>query len=57
MLNYNDTARAPFFPKPARPAAGTGYQVRMGPIFIPGTAPKNETEYLLKYVLDFGAEC
>ena len=50
---YNDTTRAAFFPKPARPAAGTGIQVRMGPIFVPGSGSGSEVEYLLKHEIDF----
>ncbi|MDB5284606.1 MAG: hypothetical protein JWO06_3681 [Bacteroidota bacterium] len=34
---YNDTAILPFLPKPPKPAPGTGYQLRMGPVFLPVT--------------------
>ena len=34
---YTDTAIIPFLPKPPKPAAGTGYQLRMGPVFLPVT--------------------
>ncbi|MBS1617482.1 MAG: T9SS type A sorting domain-containing protein [Bacteroidetes bacterium] len=49
---YNDTARAAFYPKPAKPAPGTGVQVHMGPIFVPGTGT-TEVEYCLKHEVDF----
>lgn len=50
---YNDTARAAFFPKLTPPAAGTGVQVRYGPIFVRGTAGNNEVEYMLMRQIDF----
>ncbi|MCW3127955.1 MAG: hypothetical protein JWO03_3613 [Bacteroidetes bacterium] len=53
---YNDTARAAFYPKPAKPAAGTGVQVRFGPIFIPGSGSGSEVEYCLKHEVDFDSD-
>jgi hypothetical protein len=50
---YNDTARAPFFPKLTPPAAGTGMQVRFGPIFVRGNAGNNEVEYMLMHQINF----
>lgn len=52
---YNDTARAAFYPKPAKPAPGTGKQVHMGPIFVPGTGT-TEMEFCLKHELDFDTD-
>lgn len=39
----------PFIERPEAPAAGTGFQVHLGPIFI---APGDEREYAIKYRLD-----
>lgn len=44
---YNDTARGPFDPKKPKPAAGTGFQWRYGPIFLRNTPGHNEIEQLL----------
>jgi hypothetical protein len=50
---YNDTARAPFYPKPAAPAPGTGYRLRFGPIFVSSAPSKSEIEYVLKHEVNF----
>ena len=41
-----------FLPKPSKPVAGTGIQVRMGPIFLPITG-EIEQEYLEQQELNF----
>jgi hypothetical protein len=49
---YNDTARIGFLNKPIKPAAGTGMQLRMGPVFLPYTG-KTEQEWLLQQEVNF----
>lgn len=49
---YNDTARVPFLTKPFKPAAGTGMQLRMGPVFLPYTG-KTEQEWMLQHEVNF----
>lgn len=58
MINdyYNDTARGPFSPKKPKPAAGTGIQVRYGPIFLRNTPGHNEVEQLLMNVVNFPSD-
>jgi hypothetical protein len=53
---YNDPTPAAFLPKPAKPAAGAGKQVRFGPIFVPGTGSGSEVEYCLKHEVDFDSD-
>lgn len=50
---YNDTARGPFSPKMTKPVAGTGFQVRYGPIFLRNTPSHNELEYMLMNQFNF----
>ena len=48
-----DTGQIPFFPKLTQPAAGSGIQVRYGPIFVRNTAGNNEVEYMLVRQINF----
>jgi hypothetical protein len=52
VSDYYDNPTFPFLTKPAKPAAGTGVQCRMGPIFI---APSGsaEQEWLQQNEVDF----
>lgn len=50
--NTQDTGQIPFFPKLPQPAAGTGTQVRFGPIFVRNTPGNNEVEYMLMRQID-----
>ena len=53
---YNSGGQA-FQTVPAPPAAGTGFQVRMGPLFIPPQgSPGSEIEYLKKEHLNLPAD-
>jgi len=49
---YDDTLSFPFIPKPAKPAAGTGVQLRMGPIFMPKSGSV-EQEWLEQQEVNF----
>lgn len=53
---YNDPTPAAFLPKPPKPAAGVGKQVRFGPIFVPGSGSGSEVEYCLKHEVDFDTD-
>jgi hypothetical protein len=50
--NPQDTAQIAFFPKLPKPAAGSGTQVRFGPIFVRNTSGNNEVEYMLMNQID-----
>ena len=50
---YNDTVIIPFFTRPPAPAAGTGIQLRMGPVFLPTSGPFVEQEWLEQQVVNF----
>ena len=50
---YNDPSPAPFYPKPTAPAAGTGYRLRFGPIFVQAASSHSEIEYLLKQEIHY----
>ncbi len=58
MINgyYNDTARGPFSPKMPQPAAGTGIQVRYGPIFLRNIPGQDETEYMLMHQINWPSQ-
>jgi hypothetical protein len=58
MINeyYNDTARGPFSPKMPKPAVGTGFQVRYGPIFLRNTPGQGEAEYMLMNQFNFPSD-
>ena len=53
---YTDTASGPFSPKLAKPAAGTGTQLRFGPFFLRNTPGQNQVEYLLMNQVNFPTE-
>lgn len=45
VSDYYDNPSIAFLPKPAKPAAGTGIQLRMGPVFLP-TSGSVEQEWM-----------
>jgi hypothetical protein len=55
VLDYYDNPAMPFLPKPSKPAAGTGLQVRMGPVFLPATG-STEQEWLEQQEINFPFE-
>lgn len=52
VSDYYDNPTYSFLPKPAKPAAGTGIQFRMGPVFLPSTGAI-EQEWLLQQEVNF----
>lgn len=52
ISDYYDDPTMPFLPKPAKPNAGEGIQLRMGPVFIPPTG-KIEQEWLQQQEVNF----
>lgn len=52
VSDYYDNPVNPFLPKPVKPAAGTGLQFRMGPVFLPTTGA-TEQEWLLQQEVNF----
>lgn len=52
VSDYYDNPTLPFLPKPAKPAAGTGLQFRMGPVFVPVTGA-SEQEWCLQQEVNF----
>lgn len=52
VSDYYDNPAMPFLPKPIKPAAGMGIQLRMGPVFLP-ISGKVEQEWLLQHEVNF----
>ena len=52
VSDYYNNPTMPFLPKPAKPAAGTGLQFRMGPVFLP-VSGETEQEWLLQQEVNF----
>jgi hypothetical protein len=52
VSDYYDNPTMPFLPKPAKPAAGQGLQVRMGPVFLP-VSGETEQEWMLQQEINF----
>lgn len=52
ISDYYDNPAMPFLPKPAKPATGTGLQVRMGPVFLPVNG-EVEQEWMLQQEVNF----
>jgi hypothetical protein len=52
VSDYYDNPTLPFLAKPLKPAAGTGMQLRMGPIFLPATG-STEQEWLEQQEVNF----
>lgn len=52
---YTDTNSKPFLPKPPKPDPGTGFQFRMGPVFLP-VSGATEQEWLEQQEVDFPFE-
>lgn len=53
ISDYYDNPVVPFLPKPMKPAAGTGIQLRMGPVFVGTSSSETEREYLLQQEVNF----
>lgn len=57
IWNYYTNGGQAFQTPPAAPATGTGFQVRLGPLFLPTLGnPGNEVEYLKKEQLNLGSD-
>lgn len=55
--NYYTNGGQAFQTPPAKPAPGTGFQIRLGPLFLPTTGnPGNEVEYLKKELLHLSGD-
>lgn len=52
ISDYYDDPTMPFLPKPAKPNAGEGIQLRMGPVFLPPTG-KIEQEWMQQQEVNF----
>jgi hypothetical protein len=52
VSDYYDNPAVPFLTKPPKPAAGTGSQFRMGPVFLP-TSGQIEQEWLQQLEVNF----
>ncbi len=52
VSDYYDNPAMPFLPKPIKPAAGTGIQLRMGPVFLP-VSGNVEQEWILQHEVNF----
>jgi hypothetical protein len=53
ISDYYDNPVNPFLPKPMKPAAGTGIQLRMGPVLVGTGSSETEREYLLQQEVNF----
>jgi hypothetical protein len=50
---YTDSIKIAFLAKPPKPAPGTGFQFRMGPVFLPISGSYQEQEWLQQQEVNF----